>query len=359
MGDLYSVQRELTQRLAGELRREVSPSTLRSLRDAATANPEAYSLVMRAEFYFDNPTSEGDVAGYELVQQAVELDPEYALAWAAMSHAMDFHSVYGMERPEAKRRGRQAIQKALSLDDGQPMVWLEVGYHRYHFEWDWAGAAETFERALELDPTYDQAHIGLGWVYPLLGRPEEGLVHAQRGVDLQPATPFFRKVLGRAQILTGDIDGAIQSLERALRMGDVFDSLMLLADLSVKLGDVQKVRSYVDQFSDAFPDHPGAPAVRSYFAAATGETARALELLDDVSLADLEKLGRTNSAWVPMWYLASAQAKLGNLDEAFELLERLLEEEAPIIYGKIAHEWDPFRDDARFRALMESAVLPW
>jgi serine/threonine-protein kinase len=125
--------------------------------------------------------------GLEAFQQAVRLDPDYAVAHAAIAEAYMLRVLHGTSNPDdARRAAREALDRALAIDPELPAAHVVAGNIRLLFDWDWAGAEAEFRKAIEAAPGSSLAHMEYAWCQWSAGRHDEALVHSQKALELDP-----------------------------------------------------------------------------------------------------------------------------------------------------------------------------
>lgn len=307
---------------------------------------EAHVLYLKGRYHFTKLTPDGVQRAKEYLLQATQLDPDYALAYAALS---DCHN-YVAERLEAKA----AVLKALALDEALGEAHATLGFYRFLYEWDFAGAEDSFKRSLALNPNYAEAHHWYAIYLANLGRHDEAEREAKRAVELDPLSLLMNMTAALNFYIAREPDQAIEQLQRVLElepnylvarsvMGNVLVQKKLYEQA---IGEFQKVMELVK----------GAPAVevsvKAIIAQAFGRWGNrkeALKLLEEVA-----------SAGTTSWYsIAGIYAALGEVDSAFESLDKAYEQhDLSLVSLKVDPSLDGVRSDPRFNQLMTAVGIP-
>jgi DNA-binding winged helix-turn-helix (wHTH) protein/TolB-like protein len=158
--DMFQVEDSISQELANALTLNLSGDERRRVAQPATGNGEAYQLYLRGRFFWDKRSAEGVRKSLDYFEQAIQADPNYALAYAGLADAYILAGSYGytiMPPLEAMPKAKEAARKALSLDDGVAEAHASLAYIEFTYDWNWPGAEAEFKRAIELNPNYDTA----------------------------------------------------------------------------------------------------------------------------------------------------------------------------------------------------------
>jgi serine/threonine-protein kinase len=352
--DMLSVQREIAREITNNLRPTLSGVEQSRMNKQMTANSEAYELYLKGRFYWNKRTPSDLQKAISFFEEAVEKDPNYAMAYSGVADTYALLTAYTVEPPrELMPKAKEAALKALALDDNLAEAHASLGQITSYYDYDFRTAEREYRRAIELNPNYATAHQ---WFVELLAatkRNDEALVEIrraleldpvsvimnrlyadilvdgrkydeairqyQRTIDLDPNFPTSHYFLGRAYEAKGMYDDAVKSYTRASELG------MVLKDVLVKTNDVYKKsgwKAYV-QFN-----------------------------LDQLVLNSPERR-------YPAFMIATFYARLGRDDEALTWLEKGYEErDGRMTVLSVAFEFDRLRSDPRFRDLVHRIGLP-
>ena len=176
LDNIFAIQDEISAAVVDALKIEL----LGAAPKADVANPEAYALVLKARYLYAKWGKENFAAAVDTYQQALAIDPEYAEAWAGLSvtYLSQTQSGY-LEGKEGLVLARSAVDKAVALDPNLATAWARLSLIQSVFEWDWAGAEQSLQKALDLAPTDARVRGAAGNLANILGRVDEALVHFQ------------------------------------------------------------------------------------------------------------------------------------------------------------------------------------
>jgi Tfp pilus assembly protein PilF len=185
-------------------------------------NPEAYQLYLKGRYYWNKRTEEGFHKAIEHFNQAIEKDPNYALAYAGLADSYILLGNFGLLPPkEEYGKAREAAMKALELDDALGEAHNALANVKAVYDWDWPGAEREYKRAIELNPGYATAHEWYGGLLSELGRHEEALAEIKRAQQLDPLSLIINTVSGWVLMQAGQDDLAIEQLRKTLEMDPI------------------------------------------------------------------------------------------------------------------------------------------
>ena len=212
--DVILLQNEVAQAIAKQVEVTVTPSEQAQLKITKSVNPVAYEAFLKAQFYVERFTPQDMMLAARYYQQALELDPDNALAHWGLSRLCGFQAQAGLITPaEARVRCLPPIERALELDDSLPQA--HMGYASimtwHQFKWKEAGVA--FERAIDLNPSYAEARMFYSHYLTLMGRGEEGTEQMRLALELDPLNPFVQGLYGAQLLFIDDFHGAVRVIE--------------------------------------------------------------------------------------------------------------------------------------------------
>lgn len=245
--DIFGVQEDIAGAVVGALKGKLLGQKLPSLR---TTNIEAYNAYLQGKYLYARPTKENLEQAIEYFNQAVLVDPRYAPAWAALSKAYSIQAgAYDPLRlKEGYGKARDAAERALEADPGLAEAHAALGQIEQFYDWDWAGADASYQRALasepgnaevlqsaasmaatlndfeqalvlsrravELDPLRASAHQGLAFNAWWAGRLDEAEAAARNGLEVDPQFPWLHSVLGRVYLARSHPEDTVTEAER-------------------------------------------------------------------------------------------------------------------------------------------------
>ena len=353
--DILSLQKEVARTIAQQIRVTLTPQEQGHLAQAHPVNPEAYELYLKGHYLWNKRTEEGVRKGIEYFRLAIAKDPNYALAFAGLADCYSQPAFLGVVRlspREAISQARAAAMKALELDDTLPEAHTSLALIKTNYDWAWADAEREFRRAIELSPSYANAHHFYSHLLMALGRNEESLSESKRALELDPVDPVINVHLGWDYLYARQYDLAIEQLRKTLELDPN------LWDAHEFLGQAYEQKSMYSQAVTEFrkavllQSNPRTLAFLGHTYAVSGRRNEAHNVLE--KLQDLSK-----ERYVSPYFIAVIDVGLGAPGRAFEDLERAYEERSEnLIYLKVEPIFDSLRPDPRFQELMRRVGLP-
>ncbi len=230
MEDVFAIQDEISLAIVDQLRVELLGDEKAELVKRPKASPEAYNLYLRGRWFWSKRTHEDLTKAIEYFERAIELAPDYALAYAGIADCYAAFMEYSTSPPEgAAAMAKRAALKALEIDDTLAEAHASLGYIKMVHDWDWAGAEAEFRRAIELNPRYVPAHHRYAHYLVSTAGYAEALEEARRAQEIEPHSLAISRSMGYLLCVAGEYDSAIEALERTLEMdpGAIFTHLML------------------------------------------------------------------------------------------------------------------------------------
>ncbi|MFL6215954.1 MAG: protein kinase domain-containing protein [Blastocatellia bacterium] len=343
--DLIALQSDIAREVAARLQLRLTGDGHRA-GHPSTANAEAYQAYLRGRFYWNKRTEEGLKKGIEYFNQAIALDPAYALAYAGLADCYAMLTEYASAPPvETYPKVKAAARRALEIDDSLAEAHTSLGA-AYEYEWNWAEAEQQYRRAIELNPNYATAHH---WYAVFLGarlRHDEALAEMRKALDLDPLSLIISTSMGRALYAARRYDEAVAQLRRTLDMDASF------AEAHFHLAMVYEAkRMYAESLAEfekaveLFAD----PAMKIWEArvyALSGNRKEAGRLLN-------ESIAAEQTRYVAPYPPASVYAALGDNDRAMAYLEKVFNERSYyVVWLNVDPVFDRLRNDARFQDLL-------
>jgi TolB-like protein/DNA-binding winged helix-turn-helix (wHTH) protein/Tfp pilus assembly protein PilF len=353
--DVLRLQDEVGGAIAGEVRAKllkVSGQEQARTAQAQTVNPEAYQLYLQGRYFWNKRTATTMQKAIAYFQQAIELDPHYALAYAGLADCYGLLPNYtNLPSGEADQKALAAATKAVEIDPtlAEPYAILATsGRNR----WDWLEAERQLKRALELNPNYATAHAWYGDCLEQMGRLDEATAEFNRAYELDPLSlPINFDVAYQSYVLR-HYDRAIEQGLKLLDMDPTF------ADTHFELGLTYEAKGAhekaIREFQEGISLDPGNPLMLSLLGRAYGAGKRKDA---EKVLQDLSTLAKRQP--VSAFHFALVRMGLGEYDQAFELLNQAWEERYEMMgWFKVDPLFDSLRSDPRFSALVQRMGFP-
>jgi serine/threonine-protein kinase len=347
MADIFAVQEEMAAEITRSLRLKLSGEEEAGLAKRFTESTKAYQAYLRGRHHWNKRTVEGLRQALVHFQEAIDLDPNYALAYSGLADTFNILGYYNTQRPhDAYPRGKAAAARALALDDTLSEAHASMGYVQVFYDYDWAGAQKSFARAMELNPKYATAPQWNAWYLFAMGRFDEALASMQRAQELDPLSLIINDHLGYALYLTGRLEEALAQLLRTRELDPAFPWVYW------RLGSVYLALGRLDESIEAYRTvvrmTDGGVGL-GYEGVALARAGRMEEA--NAVLARIEQLGATRYV-SPLEY-ALVYGALGRIDDALASLERAYEDRvSDFARVKLLHWPDAVREHPRFIALL-------
>ncbi len=353
MTDVFAIQDDISQAIVDNLRvRLVSD---RPLVKRYTDNLEAYNLYLKGRYYLYKLTPESAAKGKEAFEQAIALDARYALAYAGLGEFYWLMGYFGyMPAKEALRRAKAAALEALKLDDTLAEAHSNLAVVLCFYDFAWAEAAREFQRALELNPASPVVHNHYGmWFLRCIGRLEEAIAEQQRAVELDPLSVMYNAQLGYMFHLRRQSDLAIRQLQYAIDLDpSYYIPYWLIAVVYGQNGMLDQATAAAERACKLSQDSPVTVGYLGACYALAGRTAEARKLLEELK-------ERSRITYIPPTSIVWIHRSLGESDQAFEWLEKAVEERDLVTISSLKSEpaYDSERSDPRHHALLRKMNL--
>ncbi len=328
--DVFAVQDRVSEKVARALLPQLSGNDTNLLAKHYTQNREAHDLYMRGIFQWY--TSATDPAkkqqAIKFFNQAIEKDPDFALAYAALANT--YMDLSGDAPPtETMPKAKEAALKALQIDDTLADSHRSLGIVKAYYDWDWAGAEKEFKRAIELDPNSLEAHRAYSLYLTATGRSVEALAEALAGAreydqliaegrKMEPNDPYVHFWTSAAYGQKGMHEEAITEAQKAASLSR--GSTIMKAQLG-------------------------------YTFAVAGRRDEAENILSELKALAAQR-------YVSPYDIALIYVGLGNKEQAFAWLEKAYQERARRLWAlKVNPSWDMLRSDPRFADLLRRIGL--
>ena len=318
-----------------------------------TRNTDAYQLYLAASRHTQTRRADGVRKGIALFNQALTVDPAYALAYVGLAEALR-ETLLAADAVPADVFGpaKGAVQRALALAPNLAEALSEKGFSLYYFEFDWAGAEREFRRALALNPNVAMAHFGLAQLLLTQDRPDEGFVHLRLARELDPMSPFLNTLEASYLLASGRRDEARARLNRAFDIAPDFylahraQGLLHLAEQRPELAIASLRRAVTMADGNTRPS-----ALLGMHLARLGQLDETRAILNQV-------LGLAKTRSVSPVSLAVLHAALGENALALDALEQAFAgRDTQLVFLKDDPRWSSLRKEPRFAVLMHELKL--
>ncbi len=347
--DIFALQDEIAEEISQKLRLRLSGEDRQRLRKRYTDNTEAYHLYLKGRYYVGKRTPEWIRKGVEHFQQAIDLDPNYALAYSGLAEAYGFlaSSTGGQPPHDAYPLAKAAALKALELDDTLGEAHCSLGFFRMFYDWDFPAAETEFKRAIELSPNFANAYDGYGFYLKATGQYEAAEAACKRAQELEPLSLFMTLSLGWVYYFARRYDEALKQSAKVLEMDPNFG--FAYWHRGVVFIQQENFAEAINAFRKALNLSGGIPTFIAYLGHASARAGKHREARQ--MLAQLESLSKRQ--YVSAYFFAMIHLGLGDLDQTFEWLEKAYEEQSGFLaFVRVEPMLDKLRSDARFTSFL-------
>jgi serine/threonine protein kinase/Tfp pilus assembly protein PilF len=351
MTDVFAIQDEISQAIAEKLRVRLSEGRQAGRRH--TENVVAYNLYLKGHYHFYKFTPQSSAKSKEYYEQALAVDPGYALAWVGLAHLYNLLGFLGLMPPkEANAQSSHAALRALELEEMLPVAHAMMGVLRAG-EFDWKGAEKEFHRALELAPeSVDVQDLYIIFYLVPMRRLNEALAALKKTVEADPLSPFLRRVLGYLYYLMRQYSNAIEECNNALELdpGNL-PAHIHLSQIYIAMEKFDEAIRILESARQVLGYSPTVLDLLGFAYAQSGRTQEAQKLFEYLQ-------GIAQKTYVPSESFARIIFGLGDIDKGFDWLEKAVEERDALIFAlNVTPIYDLLRSHPRFHALLRKMNL--
>ena len=354
LADMVTLREEIAREMASALRMRLTGAEEKSLTKSYTANPDAYQDYLKGRYWWNKSTEEGFNKGIDYFQQAITKDPGYALAYSGLADCYSSLADFGLvPAKEGYLRAKDAALKALELDDTLAEAHGSLALIKSSYDWDWSGADKEIRRAIELSPSYADAHRLHAEVLWQTGRLNEAIAESKGNLELDPISLGNNVDLGVEYFLARQYDQVVAQERKVLELDpNYIDAYYFRGIAYLKKSMYKEGKADLERGVAIAPASEVALTGLGYGYAVTGRRAEAHGVLD--KLNELSKQKYVSPIWRVKIY-----AGLVEKDKAFEWLEKAYEDHSIVSVGYIKTNpmFDPLRSDPRFADLLRRTNL--
>ena len=351
--DIFAVETEIAKAIADTLQAKLTGSEQHVIAARPTESTEAHQLYLKGRYFWNKRTGNDLKKSIDYFQQAIAVDPNYALAYAGVADAYVWLPGYTAGTPrDCYPKAKAAATKALQLDDTLAEAHTTLALAIWLYDFDSAQAIREFQRAIELNPNYAIAHQQYGNnTLAALGRFDDAIVEGKRAVELDPLSLVINTDLGSDYYYARRYDEAIAQLHKTLEMDPGFYIAHLVLGQVLDAKGARDAAIVECQKARALNDDPSVLGVLARAYGLSGNKMEAEKILDQ-----LKKLSQER--YVSAYSFALVYLGLGDKEEALRWLEQSYQDRAGSDIGFIRVDplLDPLRGDPRFEALAEKIV---
>jgi len=353
MEDIFDIQETVAAKIVKALRVRLTPREKKTLKRRSTKNADAYQLYLKGRFFWNKRNTPALQTSIRYFKDAIRKDEKYALAWTGLADAYSLLSEdSSLKREETYPKAREAVEKAIALDDQLAEAHASLASVMMLWEWDWENSGKEFRRAIELKPNYATAHHWYSEWFLYTGRIPEAIAEISHASLLDPLSPAILKDKGMTLYYAGQYDAALEEGRKTLELDPGFAQGHRLLSLAY-----QGKKMYAEAFTENRKwEETGGARLEARLAeaqllAVSGKKAECVAILKSVNRDELD----SGAAFRCM---ALVHTALGEPDLAFQWLEKAYALHAmPLFTLKIDPKFAPLRTDPRYQSLMKKVGL--
>lgn len=351
--DLVTLQSEIARDVSSKLKSKLSGADVAKVEKNYTANAEAYQLYLKGKFYWNKRTGESLKQAAELYRQAIEKDPNYALAYSGLAETYVLFSSYDVAPAnDSMPQAKAAALRALEIDDSLAEAHTALGFYLFNYEWDRDGSEKEFRRAIELKPNYATAHQWLGSDLSNVKRFDDSLVEYGRAEELDPLSPIIGTNLGDTLVYARRYDEAIAQYKRTLVRNPNFAYAHQALGWAYGMNGMYPEAIAETRTAIELRYGSSAKGYLGLWLAKSGKRDEAVKLLGELK----QEAAR---GYVQGYTFALIYIGLGAKEEALNYLEKHMSSRAETANSyAVAPELDDLRSEPRFKEMLKRMNLP-
>jgi len=356
MEDVLALQNRVSSAIVNEIRINLTPEDQERLSKTPAVAPEAYENYLKGRYYWNKRSDENLTKAIGYFEQATHQDPQYALAYAGLSdcYAIISAEIFGtMPAAEAAPKAKAAALRSLQIDPTMAEAETSLATVKFNYDWDWSGAADGFQQAIQHNPSYATAYQRYSLYLSAMGRSEDSFEQINKARELDPLSISINFSLGWRLYMARQYDRAIQQLRNTLEMDPSYELPHLVLGMSyAQKGDFQAA---IPEIRQAVELSHGTPLMVSALAnayARSGNKAEAEKIVAELAKASTKQ-------YVSPYYFAVAYAGLGQTETALDWLEKAYSDRSNgLVFLKVEPALDVLRREPRFLALQRKMNFP-
>ncbi len=348
--DIFDVQDEIAKAIVDRLRVTLVGGKDDRLVEQATTNIEAYQLYLKGRALVDRRGANVP-AGLDLLRKAVELDPDYSLAWAGVADALTVLAYSGaMRGSETKEQAMAAARRSIELNPRSAVAHTSLACATLLYENNRRMAKQTFERVLELNPSHAMGRCWYGLFYLnwVCGDFERGIAEVRRALDSDPLSAYVTMTLGVSLFTAGRLDEAIETCRRATQLDP--ESFVSRWALGISLGMAGRFEEAVSLLEAAAAMSGRHSLALTALAGLFGQAGKSAE----ARAVHRELMDRASRSYVSPSHLALTAEAAGHHEEAMAFAKRAWDGREPsfIVWARQFPQYRALHSDPRFAAIL-------
>jgi serine/threonine-protein kinase len=360
MNSLFEVQDEITLAVVDALKLKLLGTEKDAVLKRYTKKTEAYELYLKGRFHYQKYTPEDWLKAAAFFEEAIALEPEYALAYANLASVLAYCWYFNVLPPaETGAKWLAASIRVLELDGDLDEAHNSMARYHFYFERNWPAAEREFQKALELNSSNAENWQQYSMLLAVLGRNDEAIHHAEKAMRLDPLSLMNNLQAGWVFLFSGQTSKVLEIDEKLLEIDPNFHGAFWQIGL-IRLAE-QKLEEALASFQKSFALAPS-PNLISHIGATYGD----LGMIDEARSAADQLIKLRDRQPVAAYYIARVFSRMGEFDEAFKWLETSLKEnDGELVFlnvqirpGEPGTLGTAIRNDDRFADILRRVGLP-
>ena len=353
VSDLLAIQESIAREISQRLRLQLSATDRQVLARGSTTNAQAYDLYLKGMHFTFKFTKDGFAKGADFFNQAIAVDPSYALAYNGLAFNYINSTDWLLPPNEGGPKARKAAEQALAIDEQLADSHCSRALIADWYDWDWARAEREFKRGIELNPNEQRCREFYSWLLGALGRHSEAIAEAKQAVQIDPVSAEAAFTLGSVFVFAGQYDQAIEQLRSSVELDQSYwFAHDFLGRAYLARGDLDKA---IEEYQRALQLDDSNTESWSNLAHAYGRAGKRFEAQNI-----LKKLNDMSPhSYVAPYNVAVVYAGLGDKEQAFAWLEKAYAARSGALASMVTTDvnMDPLRSDRRFKDLLRRMNL--
>jgi TolB-like protein/tetratricopeptide (TPR) repeat protein len=351
LADIFSVQSDVARHVSRWLALELLPQKKRQ-----NVDPVAYEAYLKGRYHWNRMTEEGVRKSIAYYEQALSLDPEYALVHAGLADAyiqLGSNRVVVMTPAHAMKKAKAYVDKALALDSSLAEAHCALAMIHFWYDWDWSGALQEFERSISLNPNYATAIQWYALALSALGRHDEAFEQILRARDIDPLSVIVNSYVGAMLFNAAQGEASVKHLLQTLEMDDSFHRTHFFLGLAYSsLGRYSEGIEALRKAERMTGMSPEASTFIGYAYGMAGQHAEARAVL-----RQLEKI--SEGKYVQPAFFGIVHVGLGELEKAFAYFDKAVDERSSqLALARVHPAFWCLAGDRRYADLLRKLGLP-
>jgi serine/threonine protein kinase/tetratricopeptide (TPR) repeat protein len=352
--DVLSLEDSISQKVGETLIPHLSGKERKMLQKRGTDNAKAYEFYLRGRYFWNQLTVDGLARSFECYNRAIEIAPDYALAYTGIAEYYNFLGIYAVAPfAETAAASKKAALQAISIDDESAEAYAALGVAVFMGEFDWDATEKYLKKSIALNPNYALARIWYCYYLAMKGDFEEAIRQINRALEFDPLTPYVSQTLNWTLFHAGRTNEAIDATRLLLeREPNYALSHFFLSSVLWHVRQYDEAIKIAQRGIEILGRIPYSLCWLASAFAAAGEKEKASGLIEEIEQMSV-------SRYVSPYLTAMIYSNLGERARAFEYLEKALEiRDGRLAWLAIDPQFNTLHDDARYQEILRKTNNP-